>query len=308
MYDIIIVGGGPAGLTAGIYAIRKKLNVLLISKDFVGQAGKAHLVENYPGFEKIGGLELIGKIKDHLEKFKIEIKEEEVASVKKKKDYFEIAAESGKYKSKAVIIASGRNPRPLQVPGEKEFVGKGVSYCSTCDAPVFAGKRVAVVGGGNAGFESALDLVKYAKKVHIFEFSSKPKADEVNQEKAKRSGKIEVFLNSEIKEIKGNNKVESIVFYNNESKKTFEMPMEGVFIEIGGIPATAFLKDLPIEFNKYGEIAIDLKTCGAKTSGIFAAGDVTDIKYKQIIVACGEGAKAALSAYDYVQNLGIKQK
>lgn len=304
LYDLIIIGGGPAGITAGIYGARKKLNILLISKDFTGQVGRAFLIENYPGFQKTRGLKLIEKLKKHLKKFEIKIKEgENVKEIKKIKNLFRVSVnKKSKYFAKAVIIASGGDPRPLEVPGEKEFLGRGVSYCVHCDAPIFKNKIVAVIGGGNAGFGAALDLVRYCLKVYILEVGPKVIADEINQEKVKATQKIEIIYNAKVKEIKGKNFVNSLIYQNQVSKKVLELSVEGVFIEIGSIPATGFVREL-VDFNEKDEIKIDPKTCATRTPGIFAAGDVSEIKYKQIIIAAGEGAKAALSAYEYLQKL-----
>jgi thioredoxin-disulfide reductase len=305
MYDLIIIGGGPAGITAGIYAARKKLNTLILSKDFTGQVGKAFSIENYPGFKKILGIKLIEKFKKHLEKFDVDINEgEEVTKIKKRKDgTFEVkTTQRDRYLTKAIIITSGRDPRPLEVPGEKEFLGRGVSYCVTCDGVMFAGKTVAVIGGGNAGFEAALELSKYCPKIYILEFLPQVKADESTQEKVQKSGKIEVVTNAQIKEIKGKNFVDSLIYQDRTTKKEIELKVQGVFVEIGSVPATGFIKGL-VEFNERDEIKINPRTCATKTPGIFAAGDVTDVKYKQIIIAAGEGAKAALSAYEYIQKM-----
>ena len=302
MYDLIIIGGGPAGITAGIYSARKKLNTLLITKDPIGQVGKIREIENWPGIEKISGMELMQKLSNHLKKFKIEIKDgEEAKEIRKNEDIFEIEAKTGnKFDSRTVIIASGRNQRPLGVPGEKEFIGKGVSYCSICDAPFFKDKTVAVIGGGNAGLMTVLDLIPYAKKIYVFETSSKLRADEVFQEKAKNSGKVEIIFTAMAKEIKGKEKVEKLIYQDLISKEIKELPLDGIFVEIGSLPATNFVKDL-VDFSQAGDIMINPKTCETKTLGLFAAGDVTDIAYKQMIIAAGEGTKAALSAYNYLQ-------
>lgn len=301
MYDLIIIGGGPAGITAGIYAARKKLKTLLITKDFVGQTGKAGHIENYPGCFGIGGLELMGEMKKHLEKFEIEIKEgATIKEIKKNKEGFDVKiTQKETYFTKAVIVASGRDPRPLEVPGEKEFIGKGVSYCVTCDGPLFRDKSVAVVGGGNAGFDAALELSNYCPAVYLLEFGSKAQADEINQEKARATKKIKVILNTQVKEVKGKEMVEFLIYEDLIKKEEIKIAVQGIFIEIGQVPATGFLKDLPV-FNEKDEIEINLKTGETKIPGLFAAGDVTDAKYKQIIVAAGEGAKAALSAYEYL--------
>lgn len=305
IYDIIIIGGGPAGITAGIYAARKKLKTLLISRDFVGEIGKALFIENYPGFKEITGLDLIGRLKEHLKKYEIEIQEgEEVKEIKKRGDgFFEIkTGPEKKYLSKVVIIATGRDPRPLEVPGEKEFLGKGVSYCVTCDGPLFSGKKVVIIGGGNSGFKAAFELAKHCPKVYILESSPEVKADEIEQERVNNLKNVQVLTNVVLKEIRGKNFVENITYQNRETKTIKEIPIDGVFVEIGYIPATSFVKDL-VDFNGRDEIKINPKNCVAKTAGLFAAGDVTDIEYKQIVIAAGEGAKAALSAYEYLKNL-----
>lgn len=264
-------------------------------------ARKAVDIENYPGFEKISGLELIQKFEKHLRKNKIDIERDTVGKVKKIERGFSVSTGSRKqFDAKAVIIASGADPRPLEVPGEKEFIGKGVSYCTACDGPLFADKEVAVVGGGNSGFEAALSLKGYAKKIYILEFSPQIKADEANQKLAQKSGIIEVITNAALKEIKGEKFVDSVVYQERSSNKLITLKVQGIFVEIGSQPATSFVKDL-VEFSEEDEIKIDPQTNMTKTSGLFAAGDVTDTKWKQIVVAAGEGCKAALSAYEYLQ-------
>lgn len=307
MYDLIIIGGGPAGITAGIYAARQKLNTLLITKTFGGQISrKAVAIENYPGFEEISGLELIQKFENHLRKQKIDIKTDEVIQVKKNNKNFSVLTKSkNKFEAKTLIIASGADPRPLEVPGEKEFIGKGVSYCTTCDAPLFFGKTVAVVGGGNAGFEAAIALTNYAHKIYILECSQKPCADETNQEMAKATGKIEIITNAVLKEIKGQKFVESILYQDKKTQKTKTLKVDGVFVEIGSQPATSFVKDL-VDFNQKDEIIVSFETFQTKTAGLFAAGDVNIGRFKQIVTAAGEGSKAALAAYDYLRNQKLK--
>ena len=309
MYDLIIIGGGPAGITAGIYAARKKLNTLLISKDFLGQTGKAWEIQNYPGYESILGAELMGKFKAQLEKFSIDLNEGEAAkSIKKKGDLFEIrTTQKDRYTAKAVIVASGRDPRPLEVKGEKEFIGHGLSYCVTCDGPMFQGKNVAVIGGGNAGFMASLELVKFCPKVYLLEEGIKPRADELVQEQVKNSGKAEVVCNIKIKEIKGTVFVDGLVYEDKITKKETTLAVQGVFVEIGSLPATGFLKEL-VDFNQKDEIKVNPRTNETKTPGLFAAGDVTDVRDKQVITACGEGAKAAISAYNYLEGLSVKPK
>jgi len=302
IYDVIIIGGGPAGVAAGIYAARQKLETLLITKSFGGQmARKAVAIENYPGFAEISGFELVQKFEKHLKKQKIDIEKNTVRKVKKNGQTFSVLTKDKKqFQSKAVIIASGADPRLLEVPGEKKFIGHGVSYCITCDAPLFTGKTVAVIGGGDAGFEAALGLSLYAKKIYILEFGEKIIADEINQERAKKTGKVEVIVQASLKKIQGKKFVESIVYQDRKSKKLQVLEVEGVFVEIGSQPATAFIKGL-VDFNEKDEIVVDAKTSQTKTAGLFSAGDVDNIPYKQIVIAAGEGAKAALSVVNYLQ-------
>ena len=303
MYDLIIIGGGPAGITAGIYAARKKLNTMLISKDFAGQAGNAFWVENYTGFKEIRGLELMKKFKEHLEKFEIDIAEfEEVEEIKKTNIFFEVKTDEGKYSAKAVIIASGGNPKQIGVPGEKEFLGKGVSYCVTCDETMVEGKIAAVIGGGNVGLEAGLELAGFCSKVYVLEFAPKVTGDEILQQAIESNKKINIIANADVKEIRGDDFVKEIVYEDRKSKKIIRIAVDGIFIEIGAAPSVDFAGNL-VELNKAGEIKINPRTCATKTGGLFAAGDAADIRDKQIVIACGEGAKAALSVYEYLKKL-----
>lgn len=293
IYDLIIIGGGSAGITAGIYAARQKMKTLLLTKSFGGQmVHKSVDIENYPGFDKISSFELIQRFENQLKSKDVDIKTDRVLSVTKK-EYFEILTESNEnYESKAVIIATGSEPRRLSIKGEKEFLGKGVSYCATCDGPLFSNKNVVIVGGGEAGFETAMFLSKYASEITILEQGSFSKASKEIQDKAFDVG-IKLITNAEVKEIKGNDFVEEIV-YNNETIKT-----DGVFIQIGYVPDASFAKDL-VDINEKGEILINFETLETKTPGLFAAGDINAGKVKQIVTACGEGAQAAIYAYNYL--------
>ncbi len=304
IYDLIIVGGGPAGMTAGIYASRLGLETLLITKGFGGQiAKKAVFIENYPGFEKISGQDLVQKMEKQLKIQKIDIEIDEVRKVEKKGDDFLLSTRNKKeHQAKAVILASGSDPRPLEVPGEKEFIGKGVSYCSVCDGPLFKDKIVAIAGGGNAGFETAIFLTKIAKKIYILEYGEEVKAFEANQRIAGESGKIDVFTNVAIKEIKGEKFVKSIIYEDRKTKKEKVLDVDGIFIEVGYQPATSYVKGL-VDFNERDEIKVEFETCQTKTLGLFAAGDLNIGPFKQIVTAAGEGAKAALAAYNYIQKL-----
>jgi len=301
---MVIIGGGPAGMTAGIYAARQKINTLLITKSFGGQmAKKAVDIENYPGFEKISGWELIQKFEKHLKQKKIKIEIDSVRKIKKiGQDFLVLTASRKQFQAKAVIVSSGADPRPLEVPGEKEFIGKGISYCVACDGPLFADKKVAVVGGGDAGFEAAISLSSFAKKIYILETGSQIKADDENQERAKKTGKIETITQIALKKIEGKDFVESVVYQDKSSKELKILKVQGVFVEIGSQPATSFVKGL-VEFNEKDEIKVNPFTGETSTAGLFAAGDADDVPYKQIVIACGEGAKAALAVANYLGKL-----
>ena len=309
LYDLIIIGGGPAGITAGIYAARQKLNTLLITKSFGGQMlKKAVMIENYPGFEEISGMELIQKFEKQLRRasvrsdgHKIDIERDEVTKVEKIEEHFLVITKNkNRFESKAIIVASGADPRPLKVLGEKEFLGKGLSYCSLCDGPLFLDKTVAVIGGGNSAFESAIFLSKIAKKIYILEASEKVRADAENQERVKKTGKVEIITNTQVQKIQGKQFVNSLIYEDRKTKREIKLPVEGIFVEIGSQPATSFVKDL-VDFNERDEIAVEFETCQTKTPGLFAAGDCNIGKFKQIVTAASEGAKAALAAYGYIE-------
>lgn len=299
LYDLIIIGGGPAGIAAGIYAARKKLKTLLITKDWGGQITRANEVQNWPGIKNISGVNLIKQMSDHLKSFEIEIKENrEVIDLDKKEDNFIVRDNDEQYEGRAVIVASGKMPRTLNIPGEEKFRGKGVSICATCDAPIFKDKEVAVVGGGNVGFGIAMDLIKYAKKIYILEFFDEMKGDLMTKCTLDECGKIEYITSAAVKEIKGDKFVKSLIYEDRKTSKDHEINVEGVFISVGMMAKAEFATKL-VELNKIGEIVID-KDNYTKTPGLFAAGDITDIKYEQIVIAAGEGAKAALAATEYL--------
>lgn len=302
MYDLIIIGGGPAALSAGIYGARKKIKIVLITKTWGGQMALGPQIENYPGFASILGAELVNKMVGQLKKNDLEIKE----GLQAKKielvnngSIVEVKTENGSYQSKALIIATGRTPKKLGLPNEEKYIGKGVSYCATCDAPIFKDKEVAVIGGGNAGFELALELAKYASKIHILEADSQVKADKCLQEKVKKFSQVDILTDSRVKEIQGNQFVKGLI-YQDKAGRNKEMVLGGIFIAIGSVPNFFLVKDV-VELNKQGEIKIDARNRTSQPN-IFAAGDVTDVSHKQIVIAAGEGAKAALNAYEYLQN------
>jgi len=314
VYDLIIIGAGPAGTSAAVYAARQKLKLLIISKDVGGQvAKKAVDIENYPGFEKISGPELSDLFAGQLKKNEVEIVLDEALKIEKTGEKFIIStSQNKKYEALSLLIATGADPRPLEVPGEKEFIGKGVSYCALCDGPIFKGKTVAVVGGGNSGFESASFLSNYVKKIYILEFNEAPKADKENQELVRKSGKAEIITSAKVLKIEGGPLVKSLTYqkmdepafrpkgYPASADKEKKLEIEGIFVEIGYSPATAFAKEL-VDFSDRDEIKVETETYQTKTPGLFAAGDCNQGKYKQIVTAAGEGAKAALAAYEYLQ-------
>lgn len=305
IYDLIIIGGGPAGITAGIYAGRQKMKTLLITKEFGGQmAKKSTEVCNYPGFERISGMELIEKFVSHLEKQEtVEIKFTQARKIEKNGDIFTVlTSEDEKIESKTVIVATGADPRPLEAVGEKDFIGKGVSYCVTCDGPIFRNKKIAVIGGGNAGLEAALFMTNYADKIYVLEFGAEVKADAENKADVAKSEKIQVITNAAVKEIKGDGMVSSLSYEDKASKEIKTLEVQGVFIEIGSQPATALAKGL-VDFTKRDEIVVESETFTTKTPGLFSAGDNNSGPYKQIVTAAGEGCKTALAAYDYLRKL-----
>ncbi len=301
-YDLIIIGAGPAGISAGIYAARQKLNILIISKDIGGQvAKKAVDIENYPGFEKISGLDLVDLYKKQLKANNLEVLQDEVLGIEKKDSKFFVSIKFGKiFESISVIITSGAESRKISVPGEEEFSGKGVSYCSLCDGPIFKNKIVAVIGGGNNGFESALFLSNYVKKIYLLEYGNKVNADQENQKLVAKHKNIEVIINAKVLRIEGKVFVNSITYQDLQSNEEKTLEVSGIFVEIGYIPSTLFAKYL-VELNDKNEIVFDPKNLATKTPGLFSAGDCNVSKYKQIVMASGEGAKAALSAYEYIK-------
>lgn len=305
IFDLIIIGGGPAGLSAGIYASRRKLKTLILAKNIGGQAGYASQVENYPGYEAIGGFELMQKFQKQAEKFGCNFKYEEVIDVKKEKNYFVTKTHSTEYKSLTIILAFGMTPRNLDVAGEKEFLGKGVAYCATCDGPLFKNKNVAVVGGGNAALESVLYLSNIAKKVYQIHRREEFSGEAVLIEKIKGNKNVELVLDSVVTKINGDKFVKSVEVENLKTRAKSEIALDGVFIEIGHVVNAGPIKNL-VEIDENHAVIID-SDCQTNVAGCFGAGDVTNIKYKQIVISAGEGAKAALSVYKYLQRLENKE-
>ena len=301
LYDVIIIGGGPAGLSAAIYAARKVLKTLVISKDIGGQVTWTYDVDNYLGFSGIDTASLIAKFEEHVQGYGVEkLVGIEVKALKLAGKIKRVITGEGKtHLAKTIVIATGKRPRPLDVPGEKELVGMGVTYCSTCDAPLFADLDVAVAGGGNSALEAVIDLMKVARKVYMVSLTSLT-GDQILQDKVKHSRKVEIFTECKILRIIGESTVEGIEIESTKTGEKNRLDVEGIIVEIGLLPNSELVVDT-LETNPMGEIVIDT-SCRTGVAGVFACGDVTDVPFKQVIVAAGEGAKGALSAYNYIIN------
>jgi len=302
MYDLMIIGGGPAGLAAGVYAARKRLNTLLVSGDIGGQVNRTLGIENYLGYQFIGGPELIDKFHGQVSQFPIEQKiGYKVSRLENPEEGFEAIAETGdRYQARVVIFAAGKSPRQLNVPGEAELTGRGVTYCSICDGPVFSGQKVVVVGGGNSALEATLDMVKIADHVDLVSLTPLT-GDAVLIDKLGDAKNLSIFTEYQTEKIEGQDLVEGMLIKNLKTGESKRLEVTGVFIEIGLVPNSEPVKDL-VKLNRWGEVAIN---CSCETSilGLYAAGDVTDVPEKQIVVAAGEGAKAVLQAHRHLQRL-----
>jgi len=296
IYDLIIIGAGPAGITASVYAARKKINFLVISLDIGGQAAWSGDIENYTGYQFITGPELAQKFQEHMLKYNTVLKEkEEVRELKKNGDLFSIKTNKAEYYSRSVIIASGKKSRELGVPGEVEFKNRGLTYCATCDGPLFSAKNVAVIGGGNSALDAALQLVKIAKQVYIINNTSALGGDAIMRQKLQEAANVTVFNGAQVISVTGDKFVSGIKIKDNSG--TRDLSLQGVFVEIGLVPNSEFAGD--VGKNSKNEIKINLRN-ETNIPGVFAAGDVTDVPEKQIIIAAGEGSKAALSASRYL--------
>ncbi len=301
MYDLIIIGAGPAGFGASIYASRYKIKHLVIGKEFGGQIIKTSRIENWPGFESITGPELVQKFSDQAKKLGAEIINDEVKEIGRKEDFFEVETVMGtRYEAKNIILSLGMKPRKLNIPGEDDFVGKGVSYCAICDAMFFRGKDVAVIGGGDSAAKAAIHLGEFAEKVHIFYLKDKLIMEPALVDIIKQNNKIEMIPSGGIVEIKGENKVSEIVYNSEEGCKA--TPVAGVFVEIGSVPGVEIARQIGVETDKEGYIIIN-EDQSTNVPGIFAAGDVTtgSNKIRQLVTATAEGAVAASSVYQKIK-------
>jgi len=299
-YDLIIIGGGPAGTSAAVYAARKRLKTLLLAPQWGGQSIDSSRVENWIGTIALSGLELADNLKKHVlanagEGQTLEVKEEKVELVTRTADGYKIKTESGEYETKTLLAASGSSRRKLGVPGADRLENKGLTYCASCDGPLFADMDVAVIGGGNAGFETAAQLLAYCKSVTLLHRSDTFRADEVTVEKVLANPKMQAKKNVEILEVKGEKFVEGLVYKTKEGQ-TEELKVSGIFVEVGQIPNTAYLKGV-VGLDEYNRIKIDPKTQKTSVPGVWAAGDVTDVLYHQNNIAAGDAVRALEDIY-----------
>lgn len=311
MYDVIIVGGGPAAASAAVYCARKRLKTVLITESFGGQSIVSDDIQNWIGEPHISGFDLAKKFEDHVRTYPdvVDIKTPEkavlVQSIKcldgSRNCDFQVKTEQGNmYDGKAIILTAGARRRKLGIPGEEKLNGKGVAYCSTCDAPLFSGKKVAVVGGGNAGLEAIIDLFPYAEEVYLVEYGEILKGDPVTQEEIKKNPKLKaIILNAQTMEVLGDKFVSGLKYKDRKTNEEKVLEVGGIFVEIGSVPNSEMVKGL-VDLDKYGQVIIDSKHASTSHPGIFAAGDITDDPYKQNNISAGDAVKAALGAYNYL--------
>lgn len=306
MFDVIIIGSGPAGLTAGIYAARREMKTLVVGKELGGQLVWASEIENYPGFESVGAFELINRMKEQAIKSGVEIKNDEIKKIEKTLDgSFVLYTNKEILAAKTVIVSMGLSPRRLAVDGELEFNGRGVSYCANCDGPFFKNKKVAVIGGGNSALDAAEVLSKIASQVYLIHRNNKFRAFDTLVAQVKTKDNVEIILNSELTKISGQEKIQKVIVNNIVEEKVREIELDGVFIEVGRIASTDMVSEF-VDRNEKNQIIVNNKM-ETRTTGLFAAGDVVESEFKQITIATGQATVAALSAYQYLQLLAGKR-
>src|SRR3990167_8988010 len=297
-YDLAIIGGGPAGVAAGVYAARKRLKTIFITEFFGGQSTESSGVENWIGTKKISGLDFGKALEEHLRSYtgdSVEVKVgARVTNISKSEGGFKVATADNFYTARTLLITTGSTRKKLGIPGAKEFENKGITYCASCDGPLFASQDVAVIGGGNAAFETAAQLLSYAKSVTLLNRSYTFRADEITVQKVLSHPHMKAVKNVVLKEIKGSKFVSSLIY--EEAGEVKEIPVTGVFVEIGLVPTTGFVKEL-IPLNKYGQIPVDPRTQRTEVAGIWAAGDSTDGLYHQNNIATGDAIKALENIY-----------
>lgn len=307
-WDTIIVGGGPTGISAAIYAFRFNMQTLLLGKEMGGLITKTHLVENWPGFASVTGMELMDHIIGHAKYFDIPMKQEEVTDVRKEGDFYVVTTPEGEYTTRTIIFSTGTYVRELGIPGEQELKNRGVSYCATCDGAFFKDKTVAVIGGSDSAAKDALVLSEHAKKVYIIYRREEIRPEPINKDRVYRKideGKIEIINNTNITEVLGDKVVTGVTLDNpHGGKDTLEL--DGVFIAIGHIALSDLPKKLGVELNNHGEVIIDGES-KTNVEGVYAAGDVANRPYKQAITGAAEGVTAAFTAYEFVQHMKDKE-
>ncbi|TKJ22692.1 MAG: hypothetical protein CEE43_05545 [Promethearchaeota archaeon Loki_b32] len=299
-YDLIVLGGGPTAIGCAIYAARFAMDVLVVGKTFGGLIATTHIVENYPAITSISGQGLMDMFKDHMDSLSIPYISDQIRSIDKVDDYFELRSFFQKFKAHSICIATGSERRKLGIPGEEEYTGRGVSYCATCDGPFYKNKVVCVIGGSDSAAKEALFLAQNTKKVYIIYRGEDIRAEPINKKRVFENEKIEIIYKTNVVEIKGEGNVKSVVFDND-----IELVVDGVFVEIGSIPNSDLAKRIGVETNEKGEIKINRKS-ETNITGIFAAGDVADAPFKQAITGVSEGVIAAYSAFDYVKEMNIE--
>ena len=298
-FDVLIVGGGPAGAAAAIYAARKGIRTGIVAERFGGQVMDTLGIENFISVKETEGPKLVMALEEHVKQYEVDIMNHQRVAKVAPGDLAEVQLENGGVlKAKTVILATGARWRTMNVPGEKELMAKGVAFCPHCDGPLFKGKRVAVIGGGNSGVEAAIDLAGIVSHVTLLEFADDLRADAVLQKKLYSLPNVKVIKSAQTTEVTGKNQVNGLMYRDRPSGETHWVELEGIFVQIGLLPNTDFLKGT-VELTRFGEVIVDSK---GQTSvpGVFAAGDCTTVPYKQIVIAMGEGAKASLSAFDHL--------
>jgi thioredoxin reductase (NADPH) len=306
MYDFVIIGGGPAGLSAAVYAARFKLNVVVLARELGGTLMNAHFVENWPGEKGLPGAELAMKMQEQVENLGVEIKQTGVKKIDKKDSHYTLITDSEEYEAKSILLATGTKHRHLEVPGEEDFYGKGVSYCAVCDGAFFKDKTVAVIGGSDSAAKEALFLSEHASKVYIIYRKDKLRAEPINAERVEKNPKIEVINNTNITEIKGDKFVTGVNL-DNPHKGSDELELQGVFIEIGYDPQNDLTRQLGLDLDERGQIKIDEKS-GTNIPGVYAAGDITSGGFNQAIMASAQGVMAAYNAYRFIKKSELEEK
>ncbi|AOT10359.1 alkyl hydroperoxide reductase subunit F [Pseudoalteromonas luteoviolacea] len=301
LFDVLVVGGGPAGASAAVYAARKGLNTGVVAERFGGQVADTMSIENFISVKETEGPKLVAQLEQHVKQYDVDVMDSNRVTKIERNEFLDIELENGaKLQAKSIVISTGARWRNVNVPGEEEYKGRGVAYCPHCDGPLFKGKPVAVIGGGNSGIEAAIDLANIVEHVTVLEFASELKADQVLIDKAKSLPNIEIHTNAQTTEIMGDkNKVNGLKYLNRVTTEEHLINVSGIFVQIGLVPNSEWLNSSDINLNKFGEIEIDNKG-STNMAGVFAAGDVTTTPFKQIVIAMGSGATASLGAFEYL--------